>query len=443
MFRYCSSVAFLALLAFSCSSKKTADDDDDVVGTGGGGFQFPTGGASSTGGASNAGGSTSTGPSDRNLLTITEQEWADMNFESCTGWTAEGEMVPANIEFIVDTSGSMTDVSENTTDGRSKWEITRTALESALDNLPRLTSVGMLLWPNKMTVPNTYTTPYVEPGGPSWCVNTDAMVPMDKMGPLGSDHRNGLVAALDAVSPQGGTPMADAYNYAIDNNYGNQPLMPGAKYAVLITDGQPTIQLGCMGTGEEKRPVDYQPVLDAIRGSLENVGVKTFVIGSPGSEHQSLTGDDGRGWLSEAAKEGGTKAADNCQNTGVPGFCHFDMSASADFATGFGTALKNITGQILDCEYKINDASLNGQIVNPDKVNVVYQINGSTKFGDMKLVGKATDPNCPEDNGWYLDPNDASGKTIRLCPKTCERIQQDAGAVIDIRGGCETVVIIA
>jgi len=437
MFRYCSSVAFMALLAVGCSSNKDDADDDDNLGAGGGGFQF-SGGATSTGGAGNLGGTTDI-PPDNNLQDITKVDWDAFKAESCTGWSAEGEMVPANIEFIVDTSGSMKDVSINTQDGRSKWDITRTALEEAIKNLPRRTSVGMLLWPNKATVPNHDTEPFLNPGGVSWCVNVDAMVPMNELGASGSDHRNLLAAALAAVVPQGGTPMADAYNYAIENTYGANFLKAGERYAVLITDGQPTIQFGCMGTGEEKRPEDEKPVLDAIAGSLANIRVKTFVIGSPGSEAQSSTGADGRGWLSQAAQNGGTKAADNCQNSG-PNYCHFDMSQSADFATGFSSALRAITGQILGCKYKINQAALNGEEVNPDKVSVLYQVDGSEAYGDMKLVGKATDPNCPEGNGWFFDPDDPNGLTILLCPMTCERVQQDSGAVLDIAGGCDPII---
>jgi hypothetical protein len=376
------------------------------------------------------------------MRNITQADWDAMTASSCTGWTAEGEMVPANIEFIVDTSHSMDDVSVNTIDGRSKWQITQTALETALNGLPRLTTVGMLLWPNMATVPNYDTQPYTEPGGVSACVNTAAMVPMDPMGAVGSAQRAALAAALDAVAPLGGTPMADAYNYAINNNYNNS-FMPGEKYAVLITDGQPTIQLGCMGTGQEKYPVDGQPVLDAIKGSYDNLFVKTFVIGSPGSESNSGTGADMRPWLSQAAQLGGTKASDNCTDTG-PSYCHFDMSASADFAAGFSAALKNITGQILDCKYTISATALGqGQTIDLDTVYVVYQMNGSSALGEMKLVGKASDVSCPEENGWYFEPADPSGKTIQLCPMTCATIQQDAGAVLNIRGGCAYVPVIA
>ena len=102
--------------------------------------------------------------------------------------------------------------------------------------------------------------------------------------------------------------MSDAYNYAIDNNYANQPQLLGKKYAVLITDGQPTIQTGCMGTGAESSPVDLLPVPQSITGALNSPSggsaTKTFVIGSPGSEEQSLTGADGRSLLSAAALAG-------------------------------------------------------------------------------------------------------------------------------------------
>jgi len=116
MFRYCSSVAFMALLAVGCSSNKDDADDDDNLGAGGGGFQF-SGGATSTGGAGNLGGTTDI-PPDNNLQDITKVDWDAFKAESCTGWSAEGEMVPANIEFIVDTSGSMKHDSINTQDGR-------------------------------------------------------------------------------------------------------------------------------------------------------------------------------------------------------------------------------------------------------------------------------------------------------------------------------------
>lgn len=391
-----------------------------------------------TGGAASTLGGGGTAPNDMNLSDVTQDQWTQINSSSCLGWTAEGEMVPANIEFVVDTSGSMSQVAPNTTDGKTKWEITRNALQNAIDSLPRLTSVGMLLWPNQVTVPNTWTTMFQDGVGISSCVAVSKMVPMAPLNEVGSVQRMTLKTALDAADVRGGTPMADAYSYAIENNFGNHPLMVGNKYAVLITDGQPTIDLGCMGTGETERPYPPNHVQELITAA-HTAAVNTFIIGSPGSEDQSGTGVDGRGWLSDAAQLGGTKASGNCVNTG-PNYCHFDMSQVHDFAAGFTAALQNITGQILDCKYKINDSQLNGQLLDIDKLNVVYEINGQEKLGSMKLVGKAASPACTEGNGWFIDPVDPAGKTISLCPTTCQLIQSDAGAVVSIRGGCTYIV---
>lgn len=443
---------FLPFLVATCAGcynygdKVLAEGDQASGGTG-----FNVGGAASASGGNGTtnGGGSSTSLNELNMLAMTQDKWDEINADACKGWTAEGEMVPADVLFIVDTSGSMKQISRNTTDGRSKWEITQTALQNALDGLPSLTSVGMLLWPNMRTVPNNNTNcAYCNPDGTpnpddvGECVNISAMVPLAQLGPVGAGQRTLLTQALEAVTPQGGTPMADAYNYAVTQTYGD-PLMIGKKFAVLITDGQPTIQLGCMGTGEEEYPVDFQPVMSSIAGALQNKPyVKTFVIGSPGSEAQSLTGTDGRNTLSEAAREGGTPLTADCSNSGTPNYCHFDMSDATDFAAGFTDALRNITGQVLPCSYQIDDSQLQDATVDPDRINVIYQINGSPDLDQMRLVGKAADSSCPDINGWFLDPTDSTGKTIQLCPTTCDLIHSDAGAVINIRGGCKVIPII-
>jgi hypothetical protein len=359
---------------------------------------------------------------------------------ACTGWSSEGENSPALIDFVVDTSGSMKDPAPNTTDGRSKWAITSEALQNAIAGLPSMTGVGLLLWPNMPTVTNT------DPQDISVCVNTSAMVPIAPLGPLGSDQRNNLDLALARVTPVGGTPMADAYNYALE--YGMvASTLAGKRYMVLITDGQPTLDQNCVGTGLEIRPVPFQPVLTSIAAAWDTVPpggtplyVKTFVIGSPGSEHQSSTGADGRSLLSAAARAGGTGPA-GCDDSGNPQYCHFDMSAAADFATGFAAALQNITGQILACDFTI-PAPSNGQTLstNSAQLNLVYKINGSSDPGQVKLIAPS-DLSCPEGNGWYFDPTDPTKMHIIFCANTCNMIHQDAGAVLDFVASCAGGVV--
>ena len=430
MIRYCSAIAFFAMLAYACASKKPGDEVGAA--TGGNGFGF-TGGSSGTGGATVTAGGAGSIDNVNGLADINQGQLDELTNGACVGWSSEGENSPALIDFVVDTSGSMGEPAANT-NGATKWSITASALEHAIETLPRLTDVGMLLWPNMLTDPKN-TNPDVHA-----CVNAGAMIPIAALGALGSAQRTALSSALDSAYIAAGTPMADAYAYAFE--YGmldpNAVNLPGARYMVLVTDGQPTIQLGCSGTGAPDKPVDFQPVLDLIDAAWTKNGVKTFVIGSPGSEAQSSTGADGRGLLSAAARAGDTGPA-GCSDTG-PNYCHFDMSTVTDFATGFADALANITGQVLSCDFKIKNPP-SGTVINNSKLNVVYQINGSTALGDIKLVLPSADSTCPQNNGWYLDPLDPTH--VILCANTCDMIHKDAGAVIKFTGGCDQIIIVS
>ena len=383
------------------------------------------GGNSATGGKSSQGGTGTNANAVNGIVPLTQLDYDQIASAACVGWSVKDENSSPVIDFVVDASGSMGDTAPNTTDGRSKWMITSAGLQTAIDALPSSAGVGMLVWPNMATVPNQNTTPI----DASNCVNEAARVPLAALGTL---QRDTLASALASAEVLGGTPMADAYNYALGS--GTAAQLPGARHMVLITDGQPTIQLGCMGTGEESRPVDFSPVLSSIANAWSSLGVKTFVIGSPGSQEQSSTAADGRTLLSQAAVAGGTAPA-GCSATG-PNWCHFDMSSVADFATGFAAAIQNITGQVLSCDFGITNVP-SGQIVNPSQLNVIYEINGSSALGDMRLI-VPSDVTCPQGNGWYLDPNDSTH--LVLCANTCSLVHNDVGAVLNIVGGCSTIV---
>jgi hypothetical protein len=372
---------------------------------------------------------------ENGLSTVTPDDFTRITNGACVSWSSEGENSPALIAFVVDTSGSMVDQAPNNAvgDDRSKWEITSQTLQNAIEVLPNTTVVGMLPWPDMRTVPNHNDTT----GGPVLpvdnCVDVSLMVPIAPLGPTGSTQRTSIGAALAGVSPAGGTPMADAYHYALDAvvNYS----FLGPLNVVLITDGQPTIQLGCMGTGDEARPVDFQPVLDSVAGARSGpLGIKTFVIGSPGSEHTSSTGTDGRSNLSAAARAGGTGTT-GCSDSG-PKYCHFDMTRLANFATGFAAALQDIADQLLPCDFKITNIP-QGQVVDQSALNIIYRIDGSRDLGLMRLVVPSADASCPQGNGWYLDPNDST--RVMLCANTCRQIHKDAGAVLEFRAGCRAI----
>ena len=352
------------------------------------------------------------------LAALTSDQVTALKGSSCAGWASEGENLPAILDFVVDVSGSMGQKAP-TTGNQSKWAITSVALLEALDTLPATTAVGMIFFPNMDTVSNK--------SGPkpdcSTCVKTGGMIPIAL---LDAAQRKALADGIKAAKAAGGTPTHDAYNYELEHNMGVTQL-PGQKFMALITDGQPTFLEGCYGSGQTVDPVATQPIVNAIKNAWATDGVKTFIIGSPGSEAQASTGDDGRGWLSEAARVGQTPLTPACSDSG-PNYCHFDMSQVPDFAAGFRDALAQIAGQVVSCSYTIPKPPT-GQSLDLTKVNVVL----TTGVPEYLLVQRATSSTCTD--GWFLDANN----NIVLCTNTCDKAKADPKATLDLLFGCATI----
>jgi hypothetical protein len=232
--------------------------------------------------------------------------------------------------------------------------------------------------------------------------------------------RDALQQSLDDANTGGGTPTHDAYQYALDN--GMRAYQSSSdKFMLLITDGQPTFSQGCDGTGMVSDPVDEQPIVDAIAAAAED-GIRTFVIGSPGSESNQSTGADARPWLSRAAEAGQTAAA-NCSHDGSP-YCHMDMTEDPDFAEALAEGLGEIVGQISSCTYAIPTPP-SGEQIDLAKVNLIV-----TAGGESQLVKPDDMGACGE--GWQFN---ADGQIV-LCDDTCARVQADGGARVRLLFGC-------
>jgi hypothetical protein len=450
MSRYCSLLALVTVLAWGCSSTPDGNSgaEEGTGGTGGTG----SGGAGTSqtscvtgfcvaGAGSGTGGAAATS-FDAGMVPLTPDLLTKIADASCAGEDAEMERIPSILTFVVDTSGSMGDYypDPNAGGGDTKWSITNTALQAGLDNLPNYVLAGLLLWPNMMTVPNTYTDP-ADAQPVEACVNVSKAVSIAELGDAGSAQRTALSTTLNTATTAGGTPMHDAYLYAENNIVvpATQTYPSYPPYIVLITDGQPTISLGCEGTGEEAKPKNPQPIVDEIGNAWNNWGIKTFIIGSPGSEHQSSTNADGRGWMSQAAVTGQT-AASGCATPPDPPYCHFDMTQSTDFAGALAGALETIAAAVMSCDFQIPPPPT-GKTLDTGTINVVYQKAGN--LNDQYLILQS-DSTCPADasgqqQGWYL--NDQTG-LISLCPTSCNMVKQDIRAVLHVRVGCETIPLI-
>jgi hypothetical protein len=300
--------------------------------------------------------------------------------------------------------------------------VTTAALKEALAGLPGTTPVGMLIYP-------------YQDGGessserdPSECVYFDPMVSVAPLRAAGSAQRTALDAYLDGVDGRlhannYGTPTHDAYNHALAELAAST--FDGSKFMLLITDGQPTYSENCVGDGMTIHPVDEQPIVDAIAAASAQ-GIKTFVIGSPGSEENVSTGADSRGWLSRAAEEGGTATA-GCSHSG-PNYCHFDMVEEPDFGAGLERALGQIAGQIVACDYTLPIPPA-GETLELDTVNVVY----TSGDGDLTLLLRDDAPDC--EVGWHLTQDDTH---VELCTDSCAAVKADEQARLELLFGCAT-----
>ena len=139
--------------------------------------------------------------------------------------------------------------------------------------------------------------------------------------------------------------------------------------------------------------------------------------------------------MSSAATAGQTQVSPDCSDTGIPNFCHLDVSQVTDFSASLQQALQTITEAALSCEYTLPTSTVAGQTVDPNSLNVIYSVNGDSS---QELLVAQTDSTCSVGNGWYFD---ATGKIV-LCPETCSTIQQDPNAILRILGGCQTISIV-
>jgi hypothetical protein len=421
MLKYCALLPVL-VLAFACGSSDDGDDQG-ALGTGGTRAIGVTGGSagSSTigvGGGSSSGGSQGSGASSGTSSTILPETAETLRKKACAARTGEAEVLPTVLQLVVDSSFSMNDRPRNSNE--TKWDITSDALETAIDGLPSTTAVGMLFYPNRSTQAGR---PEDEPRDIRECVNVDAMIPIETLAEDGSAHRRELARAIEDAGPNGSTPTHDAYRYAYQNGMLASDLT-GNRFMLLITDGAPTFALQCTGGGGPNDPQPTQPIIDDIRAAREE-GVRTFIIGSPGSE--SVNGVDVRAWLAEAAVRGGT-ARSGCSLNG-PDYCHIDLSQNADFAGALNAAFARILGQIISCSFELPDPPP-GEVLNTEQINVIYS---SGSGGTETLLGRNEDPNCTE--GWQLDDSNK----LTLCPATCDLVKANPQARIELLFGCDTV----
>ncbi|MEZ4223679.1 MAG: vWA domain-containing protein [Polyangiaceae bacterium] len=399
------------------------DDGGDSPGSGGSAAASGSGGGAATGAGAGSGAQGTGGG-----IVFDSGTGGGTVDGGCTSTTAVGELKPANLLFVIDRSGSMN--CNLPSDGQSsaeclvsplpkdtskptKWELTRDALKLAIDDLEKTgnASAGLVAFPKETTDCDVEVTPNV------------------LVQSLDTTQNTALDAFLDFIKPKGETPMAGAtiLSYAYLLSQLKAAKLPGNTFVVLLTDGFETCKAAeitkLLGTDV---PTAY--------GAL---GIRTFVIGAPGSENA-------RALLSHIATAGGTANSgctlpnaptdwSQCNSSSPPsecpqGDCHFDMTTSSNFSQDLKKALDTISGSALSCELDV-PAPPAGKKIDFDQVGV--RLNGA----DVKR-----DDSAPCDtgaDGWQFSPDKSK---ILLCGNACTNAKQPnstlevvLGCLVDVR----------
>ena len=172
---------------------------------------------------------------------------------------------------------------------------------------------------------------------------------------------------------------------------------PAEKYdVILLTDGDPS---DCDQTAAGAAALSA--------AALASKGVKTYVIGMPGSTTS---------YLNPIAAAGGT-------NTSI-------TVGNATMAADLKTALGAITGGGITCSSDLPALNL----FDPFDVIVKYTPSAAAAV-NLTQRADLTACNGNVNAGWYYD-NNATPTKILLCPKSCATATADAGSKIDITLGC-------
>jgi hypothetical protein len=358
-----------------------------IIGPGSGGAIIDTGGQASGGGA----------------VAITTEEHTALAASACVGVRSEPpQEIPVQMQLMVDGSASMGQPVAGY-NGLSKWQVTRDALLDAVvgmsgPGLPADVSVGLLVYPKSGVIADSPE-----------CIDSDGWVTLAPLGPSGSAQRTLIASHLVRPTPKGFTPTFDTYDNV--SNHGFPPHeTPGPRVIVLVTDGYATTP-ECIDPALETGAVDPEPITAAIADAHAMLGIRTVVVGTPGSEAN-------RRWLSDAALHGGT-AAPGC--SAELGNCHVDLTMSTDLSSALNAQLQTTVGSSTSCSLRL-PAPPTGQSLASTRIFVVLSADGQSK-----LLNQSTASDCAV--GWRFVDSD----TIQLCSDSCEETRT---STVDVYVDC-------
>jgi len=390
-------ILFGTFIALACGS----NDDESKVGGGTGATGNTNSGTAATGNINTGNGST-TGNGSGGAGSVDQGN-------ACTSTSADGQAIPVDLFFMVDTTGSMNcPVPDNgmqcdmvngpPATGESRWTVVSAALKAFIaDPQNQTLGVGLRFFPDG----NGNT-------GSACNAATYAMGGV-QIGPL-STTAAPLTTAITMQRPNGNTPTLASLTGAINHATMWANANPTHRVAVVYaTDGQPN---GCGVNNDAQRDAAIQQAAAvALKAALGTPAIPTYVLGvGPDLDN-----------LNTIASNGGTKAA-------------FLVDTSQDAAAQLSAALGSIRSTTaVDCEYTI-PAPPKGSTLAEGKVNVAYTSGAGTV---TNILQDPTGVTCDKGSGWQYN---AAKTQILLCGKACSDVKADKGAKVQVLFGCDTMV---
>jgi hypothetical protein len=274
--------------------------------------------------------------------------------------------------------------------------------------------------------------------------STAVQIPIGS-GSSGAARVQQILQKLNSQNPAGGTPTASALNRAYDYfATGDGRLLAGSKWVLLATDGGPNCNAGltcdaahctqnldckcgngcdttvncCASSGATS--YGYICLDDAATTSavskLALLGVKTFVVGLPGSEAYATS-------LNSFANAGRMP-----NPNGTNGAVYYAISA-ATAQLDLIKALTDITTKLVKtCNIALSETPT----VPSDKVNVAIdcQLQPALSAGTPADAGNA--------DGFYIDYNQNPAH-LMLVGAACDSMMTNGSERIDFITGCPTI----
>jgi hypothetical protein len=390
------------------------------------------GGGSGTGGSTpgdSGGAATATGGSSATTGGIAA---ATGGTDPCLGFTRCVTRPPTALTFTIDTSSAMSFTNAPSTEGRTKWEMTRELLHQAFASLPAEWVVGATLFN-------------------AWDTQT---VPIQ---PLTSEQRARLDDALDRVVPQAGMPLYLGWmlgmNQLLDFQATDDRYLRDVVFNVLVVDSVPTVNRDGVtpGTGMNRTisQDEYEFVVQAVSEQTWSGDTRTFVCGVPGSDDPQGAPYDPLYQLSELARAGWTRTPDCAGPT--PGtveicydstnqrestclvsrgaYCHQDLATDPDIAGWLEEmAPTHFPNMASWCGFNL--PMPDGARLDAEATRLVY-----TSIGGVPSELRRSLDDCSTGD-WTLhslDPN-LQQYGAELCPGMCDTLTAPGG------GGCVDVI---